>query len=149
MFELATLTAGTKAITGLYSALKTVVDVKKNLDLMDKLEKILELKMTLLDAKEEILSLREKVSDLEARRQADKDMEFDPKRGFYWSKGGEEGRLAYCTKCWVDHGRLAPMLELKHVHHCHVCNTNYQNPDYSPPQAPQEPRSMNPYTNRW
>lgn len=57
MFDLAVLTAGTKAISGLYSSVKALIDVKKDLDLMDKLEQILELRGTLLDAKEEILKV--------------------------------------------------------------------------------------------
>lgn len=142
MLELTTLAAGIKTVKELYSALSILKEVRQNQALLDKLMEVQDLRATLLDARDEILTLREKVGDLEAKQQAQSDLEFDPRRGFYWSSR-EGKRLAYCAKCWGEHSRLSPMTEMSHAHYCTICRTGYSNPDYT---LPPQKHTPNPYT---
>jgi len=129
MVDLALLTAGSKAISNLYSSVKALIDVKKDLDVLDKLEQILELKGTLLDAKEEILTLREQLQEHEQAKKYAQDMKFDEKVGVY--RGTDEGGnpLAYCQKCWGEHNRRAPLRIVEIGYTCATCRTNYRTPD--------------------
>lgn len=125
MVDLAVLTAGSKLISNLYSSVKALIDVKKDLDVMDKLEKILELKGTLLDAKEEILSLRERLLELEQAKKLAEEMMFDTTFGVYRGKDDSGNELVFCTKCWVQNQRRAPLKFSIGAYHCATCRTLY------------------------
>lgn len=124
MVDLATLTTGAKAISGLYSSIKALIDVKKDLDVVEKLEQILDLKGTLLDAKEEILSLREEVSALKQEIETKSSLIFDERLGCYFTVEGNR-RVGICTKCWTEHKRKAPLKQDDGSYYCPTCTTWY------------------------
>jgi hypothetical protein len=78
---------------------------------MDKLKQILELKGTLLDAKEEILALREQLQELEQAKKYAQEMTFDERVGVYreTDEGGNPLATAKSAEWSIT---AAPRLEL-------------------------------------
>lgn len=132
MLELATLATGIKTVKELYSAFSALKEVRQNQALLDKLEEILDLRATLLDAKEEILTLREQVQELEQAKKVTQELKFDDRHGIYRGVDDAGDQLAYCPKCWGEHGRKAPLKTSNDGHRCSICRIFYKDPDYKP-----------------
>lgn len=138
MFNLDVPSKGINAISGLYGTLSKIQEIKKNQEILDKLEEILGLKSTLLDAKEEILNLQQRVAaferEQELAQELAQELEFDQNRGFFWKTDKGE-RFAYCHGCWVNQKKLSPMQGDVHGHRCYACGSFYSDPSYRPTQT--------------
>lgn len=130
MFDLSSIGVAIQIAKDVYASFSSVQEVKKDSALLDKLEQIQTLRHTLLDAKEEILDLREKLSSIYKIQYDESKMLFDASLGVYWiDEGGIN--LAYCSKCWVEHKRLVPLVDHNNGFRCSSCDRWYNKPRHS------------------
>jgi hypothetical protein len=129
MLDLGKLSAAAQIVKDIHAMLLKLESVKQNSDLCDKLEEILGLRMTLIDAKEEIVDLREKLAEFNKHQDIERRLKFDPRIGVYFLDDDTENH-AYCTKCWSEHSRLVPMRKSDEGYFCDPCTSFYKNPDH-------------------
>ena len=104
--------------------------LRKGVTIKDQ-EQIMDLRTVILEMREENLSLKEKLQNLESRLRAHKDLVY--KKPFYYVEGEQD---PYCPACWENDNKA---IHLKHMHKnhflCLVCNQAFSSSDRSQASA--------------
>lgn len=131
MFDLANITSAIQLVKDVHGMLSKLEAVKQEAGYCDKLEEILNLRMTLIDAKEEIVELRSQLAEAKKRQDIENRLKFDEKWGVYFMEGDTENH-AYCPKCWNEKSKTVPMKKYEELYKCCICRTCCYDPDHKP-----------------
>ena len=108
-------------------SIKEIFDLIKTGATIEAQEKIMELRESALEFREENLNLKMRVKELEGELNQKRNLKHE--RGLYWLSGD---RVPFCPRCWENAGKLihlaGPMqMASSDVEgwQCHVCHNDY------------------------
>ena len=117
---------GISLLKELYSAAKKVNEARDLLSRQDLMEKIVDVQSLLIDAKDENITLRNRILELEEKLIVRDKLKFRNDHGCYYDDNG----LAYCTKCFAE-GKTVPLhREENDFLRCKACAQAYPLPEY-------------------
>lgn len=98
-------------VMDIYQMVKDMIDEAKNQRNLELVEKLIDIKLVLLEMEEEKRDLEKKIEELERSNLTYDDLELQPK-GYYIRKSEEkEGKsIKYCAACWQNTKKLMPFV---------------------------------------
>ncbi|MBL7205676.1 MAG: hypothetical protein ISS63_15325 [Desulfobacteraceae bacterium] len=114
---------------------KTIADLIKRGMTVEAQEKIMQLREAAVNLKEDNLSLRERITRLEAQLDVQDRLEWDPP--YYWLKQAEDRDGPYCQNCYDTDRKLIRLQSRgKGAWNCLACKNSVFDQDYTPPKRP-------------
>ena len=110
------------AVMDIYQMVRDMIDEAKNQKNLELVEKLIDIKLALLEMEEEKRELEKKIEALEQSKITEDDLELKPK-GYYIKRSEEKAgkHIRYCVACWQNINKLMPfVISVGNVQQC--CN---------------------------
>ena len=110
---------------GIYETLKSTASVLREADKIEQYRQI-------LDAMEKLLEMQNKLAELEKENKLLKEKlkikdDLTVSNNAYWLKSNNDG--PFCTRCWDKNKELIRMTYENPYYRCPECNNSYEGPD--------------------